>query len=164
MKVGVEPVLQERRPVRPMRSNPRATPLLVVALALTACAARTGASPSEASPSDDGRPTISAPALETVPPSDVPVTGEVPARILDAIVADAAERGSVEPADVEVVQAASVTWSDGSLGCPEPGMNYTMALVDGYHVIVVAGDDELDYRATTQGGFRVCEGGGRPSG
>lgn len=133
-------------------------------LALAACAAQSGASPSDASSSDAGRPTISAPPLATVPPSDEPVTGEVPDEILDAIIADAAERASVEPEAVEVREAVAVTWSDGSLDCPEPGMAYTQALVDGYHVILRAGDEELDYRVTAQGGFRVCEGGGRPSG
>jgi hypothetical protein len=147
-----------------MRSTLRALPAFAAALALAACAAQSGTSPSDASFSDAGRPTISAPPLATVPPSDEPVTGEVPDEILDAIIADAAERASVDPRGVEVIQAVAVTWSDGSLDCPEPGMAYTQALVDGYHVILRAGDEELDYRVTGQGGFRVCEGGGRPSG
>ena len=85
--------------------------------------------------------------------------GEVPEAILADLVADAAERAGVDPAAVEVVQAEFVTWSDGSLGCPEPGMFYTQALVDGYHVILRAGDDELDYRLSTAGEVRLCEGG-----
>lgn len=134
--------------------------LVVSTLALAACALQTG----EASPSaDSGRPTRSEPPLATLPPSEEPVIGEVPAEILADLVADAAERSGVEPAAVEVVQAEFVTWSDGSLGCPEPGMSYTQALVDGYHVILKAGDDELDYRLSTAGDFRVCEGG-RPGG
>lgn len=92
------------------------------------------------------------------------MTGEVPAEILADLVADAAERTSTEPDAVEVIQAQAVTWNDGSLGCPEPGMFYTQALVDGYQVILQAGDEELDYRVSSAGGFRVCEGGGRPSG
>ena len=80
------------------------------------------------------------------------------------LIADAAERTGEEPDAIEVVQATAVTWNDGSLGCPEPGMFYTQALVDGYHVILRAGDEELDYRVGAQGGFRLCEGRGRPSG
>ncbi len=147
-----------------MKFRPREIPLLAIAVALSGCAASSGGSPSDGSPSDIERPVVSAPDLETVPPSDEPVTGEVPDAILAAIVADAAQRGGVDPGDVEVVQAEAITWSDGSLGCPEPGMTYTMALVDGYHVIVVAGTERLDYRVTGQGGFRVCENPGRPSG
>ena len=92
------------------------------------------------------------------------MTGEIPAPIMADLVADAAERTGVDPKTIEVLQAVTVTWNDGSLGCPEPGMSYTMALVDGYHAILLAGNEELDYRVTGQGGFLLCEDGGRPSG
>ena len=137
---------------------------LVLALFTAACAAGQGLSPDETGTPDASRPTRSAPELSTVPPSDAPVTGEVPAEILADLVADAAQRTATEAGAVEVIQAEAVTWNDGSLGCPEPGMMYTQALVDGYQVILQAGDEELDYRVSAAGGFRVCEGGGRPSG
>jgi hypothetical protein len=88
------------------------------------------------------------------------VTGEVPTDILAAILGDAAEQTGVPEADIEVVRAEAVTWSDGSLGCPEPGMLYTQALVDGFQVVVNAGDEELDYRVGQGGSFRLCETGG----
>jgi hypothetical protein len=138
--------------------------LAAVAIAVAGCAAQSGSTPTGAAPSDEERPIVTAPDLATVPPGGDPVTGEVPEAILASVVADAAERAGVEPEDVEVVQAMAVTWSDGSLDCPEPGMLYTQALVDGYHVILAADADEFDYRVTSQGGFRLCEGGGRPSG
>ena len=148
-----------------MRSNIRVLPLLLaVALALSACAARTGTSPTDASPSEEGRPVRSAPDLVTIPPSDEPAAGDVPSDIMARLVADASERTGEELDAIEVVQAVAITWNDGSLGCPEPGVFYTQALVDGYHVILQAGDEELDYRVGAQGGFRLCEGGGRPSG
>ena len=137
---------------------------LVLAILTAACAAGPGASPDETRTPDAGRPTRSAPELSTLPPSDAPMTGEVPTEILAELVADAAERTATEAAAVDVIQAEAVTWNDGSLGCPEPGMFYTQALVDGYQVILQAGDEELDYRVGAGGGFRICEGGGRPSG
>lgn len=88
------------------------------------------------------------------------MSANVPATILEAIREDAAAVASADPGDVEVVTAKAVTWNDGSLGCPEPGMMYTQALVDGYQVIVRAGDEELDYRVGTNGTFRICEDGG----
>jgi len=135
--------------------------LSALAFTLAGCATP-GVSPSP-SP-DPSRPAPSAPELSTIPPSDEPVTGEVPAEIMAALVADAAERAGVDEDAVEVVEALAVTWSDGSLDCPEPGMSYTMALIDGYHVILEADGEELDYRVTGQGGFRLCENGERPSG
>lgn len=92
------------------------------------------------------------------------MTGEVPSAILEPILADAAERLSVDPIQLTVLVAEQVTWPDGSLGCPQPGMSYTQALVDGYRVVVEAADTELDYRVGGSGGFRLCEGAGRPSG
>ena len=96
-----------------------------------------------------------------MPPSDTPLTGEVPQQILADLLADAADRSDTDAEAIEIVGAEAVTWNDGSLGCPEPGMSYTMALVDGYHVILRAGGEELDYRVTADGGFRLCENGGR---
>jgi hypothetical protein len=57
-----------------------------------------------------------------------------------------------------------VTFSDGSLDCPEPGMSYTQALVDGYQVEIEAGDETLDYRVGAGGSFRLCESDGPPGG
>jgi hypothetical protein len=138
--------------------------LLPLALMLAGCRSQLGGSPPETASTEPSRPAISAPELSTIPRSDEPVTGEVPQELLGSIVADAARRTGVGEEEVEVVQAISVTWNDGSLGCPEPGMSYTMALVDGYHVVLLAEEDELDYRAAEQGGFRLCETGGRPGG
>jgi hypothetical protein len=155
-----------RRPVRPMRRR-RPACLLLVALALAACTAPLGPaadSPDESATPEASRPVRSQPEVPTVPASDEPVTGEVPAEVLAELVADAAERTGIDPDAVEVLQAVTVTWNDGSLGCPERGMTYTMALVDGYHVILAADGEEFDYRVTGQGGFRLCEDGGRPSG
>jgi len=148
--------------------------LLSMGVLLAACAVQTGdTSPSpdgsptpDTSPSPDtssSRPARTEPPLATIPPSEEPIIGEVPAEILANIVADASERTGADAAEIDVVQAEAITWTDGSLGCPEPGMAYTQALVDGYHVIVAAGDTEVDYRVGAGGGFRVCEGG-RPGG
>jgi hypothetical protein len=84
------------------------------------------------------------------------VTGEVPEALLDEILADASERLAVDVAEIVVVRAQSVTWPDGSLGCPEPGVAYTQALVPGYWV-VVADEQQLDYRVGRQGSFLLCE-------
>ena len=56
---------------------------------------------------------------------------------------DLARRLRVDPEDLEVVSVEEVTWPDGSLGCPEPGMAYTEALVEGSKVVL--GYDERVY-------------------
>lgn len=136
---------------------------------LAACAAPGGDSPPPTTDESAGptptRPMASSRPLHTVPPaSGGGITGEVPQELLGRILADAAERSGVSEDDMEVIRAEFVTWNDGSLGCPEPGQVYTQALIDGFHIILDAGGEELDYRADAGGGFRLCGSGGRPSG
>jgi hypothetical protein len=57
-----------------------------------------------------------------------------------AAIADAAVRFGVSEQEVAIAGALRVVWSDGALGCPEDGVMYTQALVDGYLLTVeVAG-------------------------
>ncbi len=77
----------------------------------------------------------------------------------EAARADAARRTGLPLAEVRVVSAESVTWRDGSLGCPEPGMAYTDALVPGYRIRVAAGTQELDYHASRGGQLVLCPAG-----
>ena len=86
----------------------------------------------------------------------------VPQAVLAPIVADAAARAGVDPADLTVVHAAHVEFNDGSLGCPEPGMFYTQAIVPGWQVILEHDGTRIDYRASGAGAFRVCPEGGEP--
>jgi hypothetical protein len=144
-------------------------PSAAILLVLAACAA-VGAPSTSTEPASDepsasspsGRPEQSLPPVVTVPPSTSPVTGEVPNEILDRILDDAVVRTGTDRSAIVVTRAESVTWSDGSLDCPEPGMMYTQALVDGYHVILDADGEELDYRATASGNFVLCVDG-RPA-
>lgn len=76
--------------------------------------------------------------------------------MLEQIRADAAQRAGVAFDQVKVLTVESVTWSDGSLGCPEPGMMYTQALVRGYRVRVDAAGTTLLYHAGTQNTFVHC--------
>lgn len=123
---------------------------LALTLALAGCAGTAG-DPTE------GASTMT--PAEATPSGDDPQlrVGEVPTELLEAIVAAAADQAGVDPSQVKVVTAEAVTWSDGSLGCPEEGMAYTQALVPGYRVVLEAGGDQLNYHSTESGDFRFCE-------
>ncbi len=69
------------------------------------------------------------------------------ARVAELAREDFAERAGVAPAAIEVVEAHAVTWADGALGCPEPGMMYTQALVEGFYVLLRTEDREQAYHA-----------------
>jgi hypothetical protein len=85
------------------------------------------------------------------------VVGEVPDSVLLAIRTDLAKKLDADPAVFQVVSARSVTWNDGSLGCPRPGEAYTQALVPGYQVVLEYGGNTYDYRAAENGFFFLCE-------
>ncbi len=90
------------------------------------------------------------------------VTGEVPEPILDSVQQDLSKRTGAGPAAIEVVRAESVVWNDGSLGCPQPGVNYRMAPTRGYRVVLRHGGREYDYRVVARSGsFVLCEGSRR---
>jgi hypothetical protein len=125
---------------------------------LAACTAAPGTSPTPAGPNPTARPTPGLPAVETVPPTPAPVVGEVPVALVDAARADLAGRiGAEEAAAAEVLVAESVTWPDGSLGCPVPGEMYVQVLTPGYHLVFGADGVRYDYRLTDAGAIRLCE-------
>ena len=76
-----------------------------------------------------------------------------------AALADAAERARPGAPAPSLVSAESVTWSDGSLGCPVPGRMYTMALVPGYRIQIRSGAEMLDYHAGKRGKPVLCPAG-----
>ena len=93
------------------------------------------------------------------PPAE-PVTGEVPADLLEEILADLAQKLGKDRASIDVIRAEAVVWNDGSLGCPKPGEFYIQILVNGYWVVLRLEGLEYDYRASDTGYFFLCEGVG----
>jgi hypothetical protein len=77
----------------------------------------------------------------------------------DAALTDAVSRTGLTKSELEVLSAEAVTWSDGSLGCPQPGMLYTQALVPGFRIRVRAGTETLDYHAGRRGAPTFCPAG-----
>jgi hypothetical protein len=120
------------------------------AIIVAACTAGSGAGGSDG---PSAAPGSAEPSSQSGGGGDV----SLPPSIIDPIVADAAARLGVDPSVVTIVSAHAETFSDGSLGCPQPGMMYTQALVDGYQVVVEANGTQLDYRGSGPGQFRLCE-------
>jgi len=74
-----------------------------------------------------------------------------------AAIADAAQRFDVPEAEVAVAGALRVTWSDGSLGCPEPDMMYTQALVPGYQLTLEVAGGRVEYHGADGEAPFLCE-------
>ena len=108
--------------------------LVTVALALAAC----GGSSSETGGAADG----ASPGASTG--GSIAPVGSLDEAQQQAV-ADLADSLGVARDEVTVVTAEQVTWRDGSLGCPQPGMTYTQSLVDGYRIVLAAGGTEYHY-------------------
>lgn len=76
---------------------------------------------------------------------------------VQAAIADASARFRVPEAEVAVAGALDVVWADGSLGCPEPDMAYTQALVDGYLLTLEVGGDRVSYHGEDGRPPFLCE-------
>jgi hypothetical protein len=107
---------------------------------------------------------LASPSAIAAPTEERPLVKQnVPQGILDPILNEAAKLANVPREQLTIVRAEAVVWSDGSLGCPEPGMQYTQMLVNGYWVVIEAAGQTYDFRAGRDGSFRLCPAGrGRP--
>lgn len=114
-------------------------PALAGLLLLAAC----GGEPAEPAPDADPVAEPEEPLTMTTRPDPPPMGTEADAEA--AARADLAERLDVAPERIELVEQRRVTWRDGSMGCPEPGMMYTQALVPGYWIRLSVDGTTYDY-------------------
>ena len=81
----------------------------------------------------------------------------VPQGWIAAAIEDATQRTGASRDRISIETLESVTWPDGALGCPEPGVMYTQALVPGYRLVLrVDQQQHLLYHASTRGPFKFC--------
>lgn len=86
-----------------------------------------------------------------VPQASYPADAFPPelAGVVDAAIADLADRLEVDPSSVAVVVVEEVVWPDASLGCPQPDMMYAQVLTDGTRVLLEV--DGIGYSYHTDG-------------
>lgn len=106
---------------------------------------------------------------DPLPPSQPPPDGLRERPDVRAAIAEEAERRGLLPEQILIESYADVTWPDSSLGCPEPGMQYTQAVVPGHLLVLgvsaesgVAGSEVMgevaSYHAAVGRPFRRCGG------
>jgi len=93
---------------------------------------------------------------QTMTPAPSPAASAELQALIRAVSDDAQRVSGVDASRIRVLEAAAVTWSDGSLGCPAPGRLYTQALVPGYRVRLDAGGRSLIYHANARGNWVLC--------
>jgi hypothetical protein len=133
---------------------------MFVGIALLGMQARAGGDPADRRiappkriPDPIGEPLVVQPAGHVVS------TASMPRAVRRAVVADAARRFQVAESAVVLARAEQVTWGDGSLGCPQPGMSYTQALVPGYRVTASTPAGQMLYHTDAHGNVVTCAAG-----
>ena len=103
-----------------------------------------------------GSPTADEPEKNVT--EQTPSAGERRGRgaVADAV-DDLSRRVGGDPADIVVVSSEEVTWRDGSLGCPRPGMMYTQALTNGSRVVLEYQGERFEYHAGGRRSAFLCE-------
>ena len=91
-------------------------------------------------------------------PAGEPVTlASIPRAVRRAVAADAARRFEVDRSAVVLSHAEQVTWNDGSLGCPSPGVLYPQVLVPGYRITATTPAGTLRYHTDARGNVATCD-------
>ncbi len=148
--------------MRTLRARAAVALTCICVLLLAACGEETtpgdGPTPPP-SPSTSVEP-APPPSLEPTPGPSTdapsPPSGELPPEV-DGAMADLAEHLGVAVTAVTVVSYEDVTWPDGALGCPEPGMSYTQALVPGTRLVLEADGVEYAYHGGRDAELVRCD-------
>jgi len=118
---------------------------------------------SSASPSSSASPTRSFSLASQQPvasPGSSPSGSAVidlPAAFIAAVKVEIADDAGVSVNEVTIISAEALTFPDGSLGCPVPGLNYIQVQIDGFKVVGSAAGATFDYRGTSPSDITRCE-------
>lgn len=72
-----------------------------------------------------------------------------------------ADKLKVNVESITVVEVKETEWSDSSLGCPQPDMNYLQVITPGYQVILEAQGQRYEYHTNESTQVVHCEPQGR---
>ena len=93
-----------------------------------------------------------------------PGTSNRTIKLVQDVSIDLSDRLDIDTSEVRVVEIEEVVWSDSSLGCPIPGMNYLMVLTSGYQIILEAQGQQYAYHTRDTSHFVLCDGVGQLKG
>ena len=93
----------------------------------------------------------------TESPQIPPPPGSTENQLVVSAKADLTERLGIQLGEIVLLSMEEVTWRDGSLGCPKPGMQYTQALVDGTLIVLSVDGRQYRYHSGRGGTPFLCE-------
>ena len=70
---------------------------------------------------------------------------------------DLAQRLSISADQISFVEAGEVEWSDSSLDCPQPGMEYLQVITPGYRILLESSGNVYEYHSNRDTYIVYCE-------
>ena len=70
---------------------------------------------------------------------------------------DLAQRLSVPITQITLDEATEVEWSDSSLDCPQPGMEYLQVITPGYRIVLQVNNQVYEYHTNRDAYFVYCD-------
>jgi hypothetical protein len=95
------------------------------------------------------------PSLPTVTPSGLE-------SLIEKAKEDLAQRLSISVTQVSLVESIEVEWSDSSLDCPQPGMEYLQVITPGYRILLEADGQEYEYHSNRDAYVVYCDNANPP--
>ena len=97
------------------------------------------------------------PSIVAGPTMPIPIPADPTiSRLVTAAITELSALLDDDAAEIALVGLDQVTWGDGSLGCPQPGMSYTQALVDGTRIRLLASGVVFEYHSGGTGDPFYC--------
>ncbi len=76
-----------------------------------------------------------------------------------AVQAHLAQQLRTDADAITVVSVEAVDWSDSSIGCPKPGMNYLQVITPGYRIVLEWNGEHYNYHTNGSTAFVQCSKG-----
>lgn len=129
----------------------------MLAWVLAACSATAPGDSASGRPSDLSAQPLS-PAGSVASSKPLPSGSlALPESIVDPVIADVAKLAGVPKERVLVEFAAAMSYPDGGLGCPEPGVAYPQVPVEGWRIVASVAGTVYDYRGSSKVRLRRCD-------
>jgi len=98
----------------------------------------------------EGEPTQMNPSLPTAADPTLQ-------RLIEKAKEDLAQRLSISSSQIHLLEMTEVEWSDSSLGCPQPSMDYLQVITPGYLIRLEVNAQIHEYHSNRNTYFVYCE-------
>ena len=105
---------------------------------------------------------LAPPIRATSPPATIsitliPMTDIALQKLINRAKDDLSARLNTELAEIALLRAEAVNWTDGSLGCPMPEMMYAQMITPGYLILLESNGVTFEYHASQRADAFYCK-------